>query len=91
MSQLLKTIGFCIYDVIDTNHPQNSKTYIIKFRDKDIAKRKSLLYPGYQYIGKTELVRMYGTKIAEQTRFDTIHGLNDAIDLNTEPYIHVNI
>ena len=78
MSNTLKTLGYCTYTVTDFNHPEKSKIYIIKFRNKD------------QYIAKTELVRAYGTKIAEQTRSDTIHELDDVIDFNSEPYVYIN-
>lgn len=90
MSKTLKTVGYCTFEAIDPKHPEKNKTYIIKFRDKDVAKRKALEFPGYQYIGKTELVRMYGTKIAEPTRDDVIHEVDDVIDLNSEPYIYTN-
>ena len=78
MTNTLKTIGYCTYTVTDFNHPEKSKIYIIKFRNKDIAKQKALES------------RAYGTKIAEQTRSDTIHELDDVIDFNSEPYIYIN-
>lgn len=90
MANTLKSIGYCTYTVTDCNRPEKSKIYIIKFRNKDIAKQKALESPDYQYIAKTELVRMYGAKIAEQTRSDTIHELDDVIDFNSEPYIYIN-
>ena len=90
MANTLKTIGYCTYTVTDFNHPEKSKIYIIKFRNKDVAKQKALESPDYQYMAKTELVRAYGAKIAEQTRSDTIHELDDVVDFNTEPYVYLN-
>ena len=48
MANTLKTIGYCTYTVTDFNHPEKSKIYIIKFRNKDVAKQKALESPDYQ-------------------------------------------
>lgn len=90
MANTLKTLGYCTFEAIDPKHPEKRKIYIIKFRNKDVAKQKALESPDYQYIAKTELVRAYGAKIAEQTRSDTIHEVDDVIDFNSEPYIYIN-